>query len=319
MSTYEVRQVEINPGTTSAAPAPTHIDRAGYVVLETDNPQAAAEFAVENMGLSHVHTDDAGRTYLAAHGYDPFSLVYTSGTNGKVDRLAYLVEDQPALWAAADVMEAAGAKVKRMPVSDLWRGEPTVEVKAPSGHVIHLTIGVNTGSVPMGFRVTAPEEAPAPISLDHIAPRFTDVAPTMEFLVNVLGLRHTASINAPEVGPVIAFFRAHTLFHCFTLVAGPHNNLHHFQFTLKNAPAVHAAAKAMREGGNVDVVYGPVRHGPGHNIAYYFRDYAGNFVEYSAEEEIILDDDTYIVQQWSAENPMALDEWGSMPPEEFLA
>src|SRR6476661_2144665 len=99
-------KIEINGGSTVGAPAPTHIDRAGYIVLETDNPQVAADFAVENMGLSHVHTDDKGRTYLAGHGYDPFSLVYTKGTNGKVDRIAYLVEDQPALWAAADVMES---------------------------------------------------------------------------------------------------------------------------------------------------------------------------------------------------------------------
>ena len=98
----------------------------------------------------------------------------------------------------------------------------------------------------------------------------------------------------------------------------PRNDIHHFNFTLKNAAAVHAAYKEMRdsfaESGEAPVLWGPVRHGPGNNIAIYFYDNDHNLIEYSAEEEIILDGGAYVVQEWSSDNPKTLDEWGSTAP-----
>ncbi|HST41559.1 MAG TPA: hypothetical protein VLK58_18725 [Conexibacter sp.] len=68
----------------------------------------------------------------------------------------------------------------------------------------------------------------------------------------------------------------------------------------------------------VELLWGPVRHGPGHTVALYLRDYTGNIVEFSSEEEVVLDDDAYEPRTWSAEDPTVLDEWGSLPPEGFL-
>jgi hypothetical protein len=47
----------------------------------------------------------------------------------------------------------------------------------------------------------------------------------------------------------------------------------------------------------------------GHNIVFYFRDYTGSIVEYSAEEEIILNDATYAPRVWPTSDPRAADEW----------
>ncbi|MGH3321598.1 MAG: hypothetical protein ACRDN9_15780 [Streptosporangiaceae bacterium] len=63
---------------------------------------------------------------------------------------------------------------------------------------------------------------------------------------------------------------------------------------------------------------GPVRHGPGHNIAFYFHDAVGNTIEYSCEEETILADETYVPRTWSVTDQKSLDEWGSAPPSSFF-
>jgi len=42
---------------------------------------------------------------------------------------------------------------------------------------------------------------------------------------------------------------------------------------------------------------------------FYFRDYTRSIVEYSAEEEIILNDATYVPRVWPATDPRAADEW----------
>ncbi len=298
------------------SPTTTAIQRAGYIALGSPDPAAAAAFAVRHMGFSLVHADDQGRHYLAAHGLDPYSLVYVPGARG-INHVSYVVHDGAALRSAELRLRAAGAKVQCIEPNPLWRAGAAVRVMSPAGHAVHLTLGVRV-DVPMAALVSPTAPAPAPISFDHAAPRILDVEAEIVFATEVLGLRESARVVAPDAGPVIVFFRSHTLFHCYTIVAGPYNGVHHFQFTLKNAPAVHAAYERMHDQGVVEVVWGPVRHGPGHNVAFYFRDHDGSFVEYSAEEEIILDSDSYIAQRWSAEDPKFADEWGSAPPSVFF-
>src|SRR3979409_1307474 len=55
------------------------IDRGNYIAVHSNDPAAAALYAVENMGFYLVHADSEGRHYLAAHGLDAYSLVYTPG------------------------------------------------------------------------------------------------------------------------------------------------------------------------------------------------------------------------------------------------
>jgi catechol 2,3-dioxygenase len=75
----------------------------------------------------------------------------------------------------------------------------------------------------------------------------------------------------------------------------------------------HAAFEQMRDRGKVEIIWGPLRHGAGHNIVLYFRDYTGNIVEFSAEEEIILNDATYVPRAWPVTDPRAADEWNLSP------
>ena len=103
--------------------------------------------------------------------------------------------------------------------------------------------------------------------------------------------------------------RCHTLFHCYGVARSQYNGLNHMQFTLKNPLAVHRAFEHMKERGKVELIWGPLRHGAGHNVVFYFRDYTGNIVEYSAEEEIILNDATYVPRAWPVTDPLAADEW----------
>lgn len=303
-------------GPEANAVGATEIQRAGYIALGSPNPAAAAAFAASHLGLCLVHVDSEGRHYLAAHGLDPYSLVYVPGEIG-IDHVSYVVHDVAALRREQARLRAAGADARQLEPNPLWRTAAAVRVTSPAGHAVHITPGVRV-DVPMAALVSPPAPAPTPISFDHVAPRIADVDAEMAFATEVLGLRESARVVAPDLGPVIAFFRSHTLFHCYTVVRGSENGLHHYQFSFKNAPAVLAAYERIRDEGVVEVVWGPLRHGPGHNVAFYVRDHDGNFVEFSAEEEIILDDASYIAQEWSAENPKFADEWGSAPPAVFF-
>lgn len=292
------------------------IDRANYIALQADDPAAAAAFAAEHMGFYLVHVDGAGRHYLAAHGQDPYSLVYVPGTQGAVDHISYVMRDADDLGAAALALEALGVACERIERSEMWRHGAAVRFKNPSGQTIELTPGVQC-DVPMGSMVPPPATAPAPICFDHAVVRATDVPAAYDFAVRVMGLKESARIVAPDGIPVLGFFRCHTLFHCYAVARSMHDGLHHMQFTLKNPEAVHAAAEKISASGKVKVLWGPLRHGPGHNVVFYFFDYTGNIVEYSAEEEIILNDATYAPRAWPVTDPFSADEWNKseIPPE----
>jgi catechol 2,3-dioxygenase len=284
------------------------IDRGNYIAIQSNNPAAAAQYAVENMGFYLVHADGQGRHYLAAHGLDPYSLVYTPGEQGKVDHISYVVRSADALLAAEKRLAELGIKNEPIERSQLWWHGPALRFTNPSGHTIELTPGVLV-DVPMAALVAEPQTTPAPISLDHAVVRAVDVGAGFEFASRVMGLQESARIVAPDDIPVLGFFRCHTLYHCYAVARSQYNGLHHMQFTVKNPLAVHRAFEQMKQRGQVELIWGPLRHGAGHNIVFYFRDYTGNIVEYSAEEEIILNDATYVPRAWPVTDPLAADEW----------
>lgn len=306
------------PGSIPGRHQSLGIDRAHYVALCADDPAAAAAFAEKYMGLALVHVDGAGRHYLASHGLDAYSVVYVPGPGRTIDHVSYLVPDVAALHRAQATLDAAGRESSGVLPSDLWRHGPALRLRTPSGQQIELTVGANIATT-MASTVAPPDVEVGTLTLDHAVVRVTDVEPELAFATDTLGLLESSRIVIPDTGPVLAFFRAHTLYHCFAVARSGSLGLHHHQFSLKDGPAVFRAYRYLSRCSEVDIVWGPVRHGPGHNIAFYIRDQIGNYVEFSAEEEIILDNDTYRPQVWSVENLRSMDEWGSRPPAEFFA
>jgi catechol 2,3-dioxygenase len=289
------------------------IDRGNYVAVCAPNPAEAAEFAVNHMGFHLVHVDDDNRHYLAGHGLDPYSLVYTDG-EGPIDHISYSVADLDALATAEASLAEAGVEFERIDDSPLWRHREAVRFSTPTGATIELTPGVAIG-IPMAELLPSPRAVPAPIAFDHAILRTTDINSMCEWAPAVLGLRESGRIIAPDDVPILAFFRSHTLFHCLGLARSGYDGLHHYEFTLKNDRAVFAAFDVLSADPEIEIIWAPVRHGCGQNISFYFRDPMGNIVEFSAEEEMILGEDTYEVQHWSVINGRATDEWGSHPPE----
>lgn len=289
------------------------IDRAHYMALRVPDPAAAAEFAVKNMGMTEVNADADGRHYLAAHGLDAYSLVYVPGEAG-IDHISYLVDGPDALAGAASALEASGVAAEPIAESQLWRHAPALRFEAPNGTTFELTTGVKV-ELPMHWSVTKPAGAPAPISFDHSIVRTTDVEGMIEFATRVMGLKESGRIVAPDGVPFLTFFRSHTIFHCLGIARSDYNGLHHYQYTLKNDRAVFEAYEVIKEQGDVELLWGPIRHGCGQNITFYFFDQARNIVEYSAEEELILNDETYVANEWSITDMRATNEWGEeLPP-----
>ncbi len=65
-------------------------------------------------------------------------------------------------------------------------------------------------------------------------------------------------------------------------------------------------------------MWGPVRHGPGFNLATYMPDASGALIEVYTDLLVIEDDVNYVPMDWTNE-PLALNLWGTMPSPDVLA
>ncbi|SDG98322.1 Catechol 2,3-dioxygenase [Sinosporangium album] len=291
------------------------VHRTGHVTLFSPDPAASAEYAVEKLGFLHAGHDEEGRYYLAGHGPDAYSLVYTPGVKG-IEAISYIVTDEAALEEAAATLTKAGIAITRGNETSKFRSGPTVRFQTPAGHPIELRIG-HAPNVPVAASTRRPNVAPAPIASDHVVMRTADMDAEIDYAATTLGLMESSRIQLPDGSPLMVFFRANKLYHCLALARSEVDGLHHVQFTVKDGPAVLEAHESMTKNG-VEVLWGPVRHGPGHNVAIYFRDHVGHIMEFSSEEETILDDENYSPQRWSGGDHRSMDEWGSFPPESFM-
>ena len=143
-------------GPRSGSPGALGIERASYIAMHSPDPAAAAKFAVDFMGLDLVHVDAEGRHYLAARGFDPYSLVYTPGEQG-IDHVSYVVRGKGALAAAERALTAAGVDSEQIAESPMWRKAPLLLFHTPSGAAIELATGIAPAlPLPIGSRCQRP-------------------------------------------------------------------------------------------------------------------------------------------------------------------
>ncbi len=65
------------------------------------------------------------------------------------------------------------------------------------------------------------------------------------------------------------------------------------------------------------LLWGPVRHGAGNNIAAYFLEPAGSVVEYYADMEQILEEGTFQPRTWQSTDPRWYTLWTAGRPAGF--
>jgi catechol 2,3-dioxygenase-like lactoylglutathione lyase family enzyme/uncharacterized protein YciI len=284
------------------------ITRMNYIALNAADPKAAAEFA-DKIGFELVHAANDGTQYLKGRGPDAYSLVYKPAGNGPgMHHASYLVTD---LDQSATFLDEVQVDYERVD-SHEWEAGDTLRFATPAGHTVELTTGVHLDA-PLGHAAEEPGNGAAPLGTDHVAFSAANFE-IEEAFFSKLGFMHSSRIVGDSGPQIMSFMRVpgRWLYHQAVVVRGA-DVMHHLQFTMKNADSFYDTYEVLKANG-VNVEWGPLRHGPGHNIAMYFRDPDGHFIEYSCEEEIILDDATYVPRWWSTANPHVVDEWNSGPP-----
>ena len=151
-----------------------------------------------------------------------------------------------------------------------------------------------------------------PRKLGHVVLGSTDFAASQRFFIEGLGFKVSDTIDG-----LASFLRCSTDHHNLLVQPAPVPFVHHTSWQVDDVDEVGRGAHAMLAADPGRHVWGLGRHHIGSNFFWYLKDPAGNFSEYYADLECILDDQLWKPEVW--ERAKGLFNWGPAPPRSFIS
>lgn len=151
-----------------------------------------------------------------------------------------------------------------------------------------------------------------PRRLGHVVLGSTDFPTSQRFFIEALGFKVSDTVDG-----LASFLRCSTDHHNLLVQAAPVPLLHHSSWQVNDVDEIGRGAHAMLSADPSRHVWGLGRHHIGSNFFWYLKDPAGNFSEYYADMDCILDDQVWKPEVW--EGAKGLYNWGPPPPPSFLA
>lgn len=156
------------------------------------------------------------------------------------------------------------------------------------------------------------EDPVRPRKLGHVVLGSTDVDASQRFFIDGVGFKVSDSIAG-----LGAFLRCSTDHHNVLVQAAPVAFLHHTSWQVDDVDEIGRAAASLLRNDPGRHVWGLGRHHIGSNFFWYLKDPAGNFTEYYADLDCIVDDQLWTPGVW--EGMKGLVSWGPPVPPSFLA
>ena len=128
----------------------------------------------------------------------------------------------------------------------------------------------------------------------------------VDFYARVLGFR-----LSDWIGDYFAFMRCGVDHHTVNFVIDEEQKLHHIAFEVKDVVTMHRACDFLAKN-KIQLVWGPIRHIVGHNVAAYHRNPDEIRVELFAEMDLMKDEELgyWEPRPWHEEKPLRPKVWG---------
>ena len=149
-----------------------------------------------------------------------------------------------------------------------------------------------------------------PTKLGHVASYVADLPAAQRFWLEVMGFRFSDII-----GDFFTFLRCNSDHHAINLMSSQKfHGLYHIAFEMRDMLHLKDQLDHLSTRGHA-LLWGPGRHGVGHNIFTYHRDPDGNIIELFTEIDLIFDevDERFEPRPWHEEFPQRPKVWEPAP------
>ena len=284
----------------------------GHVTFETPDVQRQAAYYSEVMGLQLQ--SDGDRAILST-GLGEEAIVFKPGNAARLTNIALQVASDVELSDIGSALQSHGVKPERRSDISPSLGSAMVFTDPKGTEVELFTEGKLTGNCPIG--------GVAPLKLGHVACLVPDAKAISEFYIKALGFRVSDWIE-----DYFAFLRCGPDHHTLNFITGAGNFMHHFAFQLNDWGHLQKACDVLAQHKRT-LIWGPGRHGVGHNVFVYHRDPDDHIIELFAEMDQMNDESLgfFEPRPWHHDRPQrpkvwerkfAAMTWGPPPTADFL-
>lgn len=273
------------------------IAEMGYLAIRTRDLKASVFTATSLLGLSELHSG-GGNVLLSATSDQP-EMVYTQSDTDGVEHLGLVAANGDELAAIrSKVVEDGWQVVDESPIaSHITDGFVFV---GPEGYTWH----VYTRDSPTESRTAAF----GPDRYGHINIKVTNTTGMRDFLHRTFDFR-----VSDQIGEDVGFFmRCNSDHHGIAIIKSSVAGLHHHAWQTQSIADLGRLGDRVRKSGS-RLLWGPVRHGAGHNIAAYYLEPTGNVVEMYTDLELIWDKGRAAVR-WDADDLLWINQWDGYVP-----
>ncbi len=273
------------------------VKRLGHATFTTPDLEHQLAYWTQVIGLSVVARDKDSAILATKLGQECIALERAT-EKGELRRIAFQVAPGSDLGELAAKLQAAGVKSERR--SGITPGvKDAIAFHDPKGTLIEVyadyEFAPDDGS----------EQGISPLKFGHVAYRVKDVQKITAFYCDILGFR-----VSDWMGDHFSFLRCGVDHHTINFTRYEEERLHHIAFELRDWGEIHNACDYLTKK-NVQLVWGPLRHVVGHNIAAYHRNPDEIRVELYAEMDLMKDEELgyWEPRPWHEERPLRPKVW----------
>lgn len=290
------------------------IKKIAHASYETPDLDRQTEYYTDILGMT-VSGKDADQIFLA-NTLDHHSVVLRKGAEAKCARVAFQIGPDDDLNAFEKQITDHGIQTQRKRDPEPSIGD-LLSFEDPKGTIVEVFKRNDFTAQKFGGKGIVPHK------LGHVAFHVTDVQAVTRFYCDVLGMR-----VSDWMGDFFSFLRCGPDHHTINLMNTGSNRHFHTAFELRDWGHMQTACDFLSLNG-YKLLWGPGRHGIGHNLFSYHRSPNGLITELFAELDRMNEELGYFEPRpWHRDRPQkpkvwekdpsAANYWGIMPPDEMM-
>jgi catechol 2,3-dioxygenase-like lactoylglutathione lyase family enzyme len=276
------------------------VKRLRHVSFASPNVEAQLDYYQSIIGLAVIGRDD--RRIILGTESDELTLVLEHGAASRLTAIA--CEVAPGLDLSDLQKSLASLNIKSEVRSDTAPGIPkTLVFNDPDGLQIELFSRWDF------CKPVEPIRGLAVAKLGHVALYTPDPERAAKFFGDLLGFRVSDRIEENFV-----FLRCGPEHHAMNFARGAEARIHHLAFELRDASHMHQACDLLGRN-KFQILWGPVRHGPGHNVAVYHHNPDRYLIELYYSMDFMLDEELgyFEPRPWHRDRPQRPKTWVGLP------
>jgi len=269
-----------------------------HISIESHNPKELAQFYSETLGMDFKKITHEDTIKWMCFGNDR-RLIFSTGTKNKLGFAAFSCRDKDSLDKYKKFLISKNVKVMDFQTPFFTKG--SFGVKDPDKNFLVFGLSELKEGVANSSSFTDQIYAP----LQHLTFKSKNVESFENFYEKKLGFFVSDRVMKEDGTLATSFLTSNHEHHTIACFKSSVDGIDHHSYETGDWQRIKDWCDRF-EKKDIKLKWGPGRHGPGNNLFIFIGDLDGNWIEISAELEVIHDRQ---VKVWKHE-PKTLNLWG---------